>query len=168
MDYIDKNQLRNIHVFGYSMGGYVALKLAAIGISSIQSITTLGTKFDWSKTATEKELKMLNPEKIEEKVPQFANSLKAEHQAKNWKEVVKQTAKMMTLLAQKEQLTSSDLQKVDIPVTIALGDEDQMVSQEESNWAVDHLPNSTFKLIKNCPHPIHQVPIDELRKLIID
>lgn len=167
IDYIDQNQLRNIHIFGYSMGGYVALKLAASGAEYIQSITTLGTKFDWSEKATEKELKMLNPEKIEEKVPQFAASLKAEHQVDNWKKVVEQTAQMMILLAQKEQLTANDLQKINIPVTVALGEGDQMVSQAESKWAVGHLPNSTFKLIKNCPHPLHQVPIDELQKLII-
>jgi len=75
---------------------------------------------------------------------------------------------MTTLLAQNEQLEPTDLQKVNIPVTVALGDSDQMVSEEETNWAVGHLPNSTFKLIKNCPHPLHQVPIEELKKLIIE
>ncbi|MEX2379287.1 MAG: alpha/beta hydrolase [Vicingaceae bacterium] len=166
-DYVAKNQLQNVHIFGYSMGGYVALKLAASGAKFIQSISTLGTKFDWSEKATGKELKMLNPEKIEEKVPKFAASLKTEHQGEDWKKVVEQTAKMMLYLSQKEQLRNSDLQKINIPVTIALGDTDVMVSQAESQWAVNHLPNAQFKIIKNCPHPLTKVPIEAIKELIL-
>lgn len=166
-DYATKNQLQNTHIFGYSMGGYVALKLAASGAKFIQSISTLGNKFNWSKEATEKELKMLNPEKIEEKVPQFATSLKAEHQGEDWKKVVEQTAEMMLYLSQKEQLSPIELQKIDIPITIALGDADEMVSQKESQWAVSHLPNAEFKIIENCPHPLTKAPIEAIKELIL-
>lgn len=166
--YVKENQLQKIHIFGYSMGGYVALKLAAAGANYIQSIATLGTKFDWSITATEKEVKKLNPEKIEEKVPQFAASLKAEHQGEDWKKVVEQTAQMMLHLSKEEQLTQNELQKIQLPVTLALGDADQMVSREETTSVEKHLPNAKFETLKNCPHPLTKVPIEEVKRLIVD
>lgn len=167
-EYVEAHQLQNIHIFGYSMGGYVALKLAAAGVDYIQSITTLGTKFDWSKTATEMEVKKLNPEKIEAKVPQFAASLKAEHQGEDWKKVVEQTARMMLHLSEKEQLTESELKKIQLPVTLALGDADQMVSRKETAWLEKLLTNVRFEIIKNCPHPLTKAPIEEVKGLIVD
>lgn len=73
--HILENSLKNSSVFGYSMGGFVALYLASKQKKIIKSIVTLGTKFNWSKDAVERELKMLNPELILAKVPSFAKTL---------------------------------------------------------------------------------------------
>jgi len=163
--YVKEKDLDKVSIFGYSMGGYVALKLAASGESFIHQIYTLGTKFDWSKASTAMEMKKLNPEKIAEKVPHFANSLEQEH-GKNWKEMVKQTAKMMQRLSEKEQLTEADLNKINTPVKILLGDHDEMVSKKETLWAVEHLENATFIQLENCYHPLQKVPMEQLIKLI--
>ena len=45
MDYLKKHSIETIHLFGYSMGGYVALQLALIEPLKVKSIITLGTKF---------------------------------------------------------------------------------------------------------------------------
>ena len=46
--FIEEHDLAPCHVFGYSMGGYVALKLASTDPEKIGKIVTLGTKFDWT------------------------------------------------------------------------------------------------------------------------
>ncbi|NRA47992.1 MAG: alpha/beta hydrolase, partial [Phaeodactylibacter sp.] len=69
LSFLDDNDLGKVHIFGYSMGGYVTLNTALKLPGRISKITTLGTKFDWSLESAEKEIKMLNPEKVEEKVP---------------------------------------------------------------------------------------------------
>jgi esterase/lipase len=74
-DYLQENNLSSCSVFGYSMGGYVALKFAAKFPGTVNEIVTLGTKFGWSPEIALKETAMLNPEKIEEKVPKFAAAL---------------------------------------------------------------------------------------------
>jgi pimeloyl-ACP methyl ester carboxylesterase len=51
------------------MGGYVALKTAVLHPGRIEAIVTLGTKFHWDPENASNEVRMLNPEKIEEKVP---------------------------------------------------------------------------------------------------
>lgn len=95
LDFIGDNSLEQASIFGYSMGGYVALNAAIISPKKIGRIITLGTKFDWSLESAEKEVKMLNPTIIEEKIPQFAEKLKKEHQPQDWKLVMTKTAKMM-------------------------------------------------------------------------
>lgn len=165
-DYVKKHQLKDIHLMGYSMGGYVALKLAAQKADYIKQITTIGTKFNWSEDAAEKEIQLLNPEKMEEKIPQFVDSLKKEHAGEDWKQVVRETAKLMKNLALKEKLSKNDLKNIQTPITIARGDQDQMVSQAESEWAVKHLPQATYKVLENCPHPLPKIPITQFIKLI--
>ncbi|MBL4708020.1 MAG: alpha/beta hydrolase [Flavobacteriales bacterium] len=92
VEFLEENKLKSIAIFGYSMGAYVALNLAIQHPRLIQKIVTLGIKFDWSKETTAKEISQLNPEKIELKVPAFAQKLKDEHSPNDWKELVLKTA----------------------------------------------------------------------------
>ena len=72
--FIDKNKLEGIDVYGYSMGGYVALYIASKDKNKLGKIFTTATKFDWNEETSVKESKMLNPAKIEEKIPAFAKA----------------------------------------------------------------------------------------------
>ena len=83
------------NIFGYSMGGYVAMYMARHLHITIQKIVTLGTKFNWDEAIAEKECKMLRPETIEQKVPAFAQSLAQRHGQDDWKSVLHRTAEML-------------------------------------------------------------------------
>ena len=74
IDFLKEKDISKIEIFGYSMGGYVALHFASKFPNFIEKIITLGTKFDWTPEFAEKEIKMLNPSQIQEKVPAFADS----------------------------------------------------------------------------------------------
>jgi pimeloyl-ACP methyl ester carboxylesterase len=74
-DYCEKKQLDRINIFGYSMGGYIALHLAKNHPGLINRIVTLATKFGWDETVASKETQMLVADVIEKKVPQFARLL---------------------------------------------------------------------------------------------
>ena len=87
-DFLKEQNLENTHIFGYSMGGYVALHLANHKPSLVNKIVTLGTKFDWNPEGAAREIKMLNPEKVEEKIPAFAGYLNKLHSALSWKVVM--------------------------------------------------------------------------------
>lgn len=156
-EFVLKNNLQQAFVFGYSMGGYVALYLQSKHPDLFQSITTLGTKFNWSAESAEKEIQMLNPEKIKEKVPAFAEYLKDTHLPSNWERVMEQTKVLMLNLGNKPLLTEETMKKVSIPVVICLGELDKMVSVEESLWAKKCIPNSKFEVINGVPHPIQLI-----------
>ena len=161
-DFMAQNQLEKPLVFGYSMGGYVALKLECLEANSFEKIVTLGTKFNWNAESAEKEAKMLNAEKIEEKVPAFAGYLKSLHGEHEWKTLLSKTAKMMLELGKKPALRPYDFHHVHIPVLLLRGENDVMVTKEESMETQSLLRNGTYLEIAGWQHPINLVPSDQL------
>ena len=165
--FIDQHKLAPINIFGYSMGGYVALYLAALHPQKIQSIFTLGTKFDWTLESAQKETARLIPEKIEEKLPSFAKILAERHAPQDWKQNLKLTGEMMIRMGIDNPLTSELLRKITIPVFIAWGAKDNMVTLKETVYADASLKNSQMMIMKDVPHPIEQVNVGILKMQLI-
>ncbi|MDO6390816.1 alpha/beta hydrolase [Pontibacter sp. BT731] len=161
--YLDQHQLQQVDIFGYSMGGYVALYLALQYPDRVGRIFTLATKFAWSPEAAAKEVKMLQPEKVQEKVPAFATVLAGRHQPNEWQEVMRRTADMMQHLGSQPLLTEETLSRIPIPVRISVGDRDNMVSLQETAWAYQHLPNASLQVFPNMHHPLEKVNLNQLQ-----
>ncbi len=162
-----ENQIDIADFFGYSMGGYVALYLAMNHPHLVNRVTTLGTKFAWDPATAEKEMKMLNPEKIAEKIPHFAAALESRHQPVDWKLVLHKTAGMLHGLGNGQAVALDQWAQVQHPVLICLGDDDQMVTREESTAVATTLPNGRFHLLPNSKHPIEQVNLNELVNVLM-
>ena len=163
---LEEQQLDKVDIFGYSMGGYVALNLALKHPDKVNSIVTLGTKFNWTAEAAARETRMLNPDKMEEKIPKFTAQLRELHHPLNWREVVEHTAGMMTAMGNGSRLEPEDLQRIPHKVLIGIGSQDNMVSLEESQDASRHLPNASLKVIDDFKHPIEMVDKTTLAGII--
>ena len=168
LEFMSDNDLDRTHMFGYSMGGYVALKLALKQPERISSIMTLGTKFNWSEEAAQKEVRMLDPATIEAKVPKFAQHLMAIHQPEDWKLLLHKTAEMMLGLARGERLKIADLQRIRHDVLIGIGSLDKMVTMEESKNAAEQIPNGNCLEIEGVHHPLEKNNPEQLAKYILD
>ena len=153
--FMNSEGLEQAHVFGYSMGAYVALQASINYPQRILSITSYGTKFDWNPEAAAKEVKFLNPQITEEKVPHFAQKLAQAHDPGDWKVNMKNTAQMMLDLANGQRLEDDDLRKIITPVSIGIGSEDQMVSLAESSHAAEQL-NGALMQLEGGVHPIEK------------
>jgi pimeloyl-ACP methyl ester carboxylesterase len=160
------HKIQSAHVFGFSMGGYVALTLAKLKPQYFKSIMTLGTKLDWNPQQAEQESKMLNPDKIKEKVPQFAKYLEGLH-GKNWNYLCMQTAEMMIDLGNNPILTTENISTIEIPVRLGLGDRDNMVSLDETISFFKTLLNGELQVFPKCSHPIEKINSDLLAQAII-
>lgn len=165
-EFVDEYQLQKVDVFGYSMGGYVALNCAIEYPERIGSITTFGTKFDWSPTSAASEVKLLNPEIIEKKVPKFAEKLSAEHGNLNWKNVMHKTANLMLVLGNGQAMSEEDFLKIKHNVLIIRGSEDTMVSTEESKKVAQLMLNAEFIELEKAPHMLEKVNVDMLIQLL--
>jgi pimeloyl-ACP methyl ester carboxylesterase len=163
--FITDNKFEGADVFGYSMGGYVALYLAANYPELLGDIITLGTKFHWTPEVASQEVRMLNPEKIEEKVPKFAAYLAQLHGADSWKQNMSNTAQLMLDLGNNELLHNLFVQ-VKNTCHIMLGDADEMVTRDESLKATSAIPNANFQLLENTVHPIARVHVEFLAEKI--
>jgi pimeloyl-ACP methyl ester carboxylesterase len=166
--FLSENKIEKCHLFGYSMGGYVALYFANKYPDKVGKIITLATKFNWTPESAAKEIKMLNPNIIEEKVPKFAAVLKARHVANDWKMVLNKTADMMLGLGNGNALTEDDLSQIINEIIISVGDSDKMVAVDESIWAVKNLPNGELKVLEDVEHPIEKIDMSKLREMIVN
>lgn len=160
LEFVNEHQLPQIDIFGYSMGGYVALWFAHQHPERVGKIVTLGTKFDWNPDSAAKEIRKMNAEKIEEKVPAFARLLQQRHAPNDWKEVLRKTATMMEGLGQQPLLTESIFNALQQPVVILLGDQDDMADLAYSQTVASWIPQAIFELLPNTQHPIEKVNLD--------
>lgn len=167
-EFIKENNINQCYLFGYSMGGYVALNYALQFPQNIEKIVTLGTKFNWNEDFATKQSKFLNAEKLLEKIPAFANYLDAKHQPNDWKQIVSKTALMMQKLGANPLLNETSLPQINLPVLITIGDKDDMVSREESESTAEILANGSFKLVAETPHPIEKVNFATIAEMCID
>ena len=164
--FLKTRNIPSADIFGYSMGGYVALWLAHIHPEKVGRIVTLGTKFDWSEASAERETKKLDSEKITAKVPAFARVLERRHAPNDWKELLHKTSAMMMGLGRKPLLTEDILKSIPHKTTVCLGDTDDMADREYSEAVAGLLPQGQFKLLENTPHPIEKVDTDLLQKIV--
>ena len=162
------NNISKTHLFGYSMGGYVALDLLIKHSEKVGKLMTLATKFNWTPEVAAKEIKMLNAEKIAEKVPKFAAALEKRHAPDDWKVVLQKTAEMMSRLGNGAALDESKLEKITNQILVGIGTKDRMVNLEESERLANLLPNSQLMVIDGFKHPIEAVDVDKLTAILID
>ena len=156
ISYLDGKDISTVDIFGYSMGGYAAIHTALNHKDRIGKIFTLATKFEWSPEIAEREVKMLDAEKIKAKVPKFAVELALRHGEGNWIKLLEKTAEMMRELGKGKPLKLNQLSN---EAMVAVGDRDKMVSLEETIAAYRAIPKAKLLIIPGTPHPIEQVNI---------
>ncbi len=163
--FIKEKHLEQPAIFGYSMGGYVALYLAKVKPGLLSTVITLGTKFAWSPEIAAKEIKMLDANTIIEKVPKFAEALKARHGAE-WQTLLQKTANMMTGLGNSPALTNEDFAQLDHKVLLGLADHDTMVSLDETLHVFKVLKQADLYMLPRTKHPIETVNPTLLAEII--
>lgn len=160
-DFITTHKIEQANIFGYSMGGYVALHYVLHYPNQIEKIFTFATKFEWSIEIAAKEVKLLNPEIIQQKIPAFANALEKRHGEK-WKMVLEKTKEMMLKMGENPPLSTNDLTRINIPVQFGVGDSDQMVSIEETINFRTSCNDSSLLILPQTEHPFEKIKLIQL------
>jgi pimeloyl-ACP methyl ester carboxylesterase len=166
LKFIQERQLATVDIFGYSMGGYVAMWLAKHHTEAVGRIATLATKFHWDEETAAREVKMLQSEVIEQKIPAFAETLKQRHAPNDWKLVLNKTAGMLLEMGKNNPLKQDDYFLIRNKSLVMLGDKDKMVSMAETEQVASALPNGELKILADTPHPIEQVNNSMLADLL--
>jgi pimeloyl-ACP methyl ester carboxylesterase len=160
--WMDEQKKSAIDVFGYSMGGYVGMYIARHYPERIGKVFTLATKFRWDEATAQKEVKMLDPATIADKVPAFAKALEARHHPLDWKAVLDRTAEMMLSLGKDNVLKQEDYLLIETPVLVSIGDRDKMVSLDETVEVFRSVKNARLLVLPFTPHPLEQVSLPRL------
>ena len=161
---LDRQGIARADVFGYSMGGYVALYLAATSSARIARVATLATKLAWTPEVAVRESAMLDPVVIRTKVPRFAAALEARHTGAGWEALLARTAELLHELGARPRVTDELLASVTQPVRISVGDRDATVTLEECVAAMRRMPSGELEVHPRTPHPFEKVSIDRLAR----
>jgi pimeloyl-ACP methyl ester carboxylesterase len=162
---MDARGISAAHVFGYSMGGFVGLRLAARLPKRFLSVTTLATKMDWTEATCSKESAMLNADAMESKVPKFVAALSAAHPRNGWRMIVEHTQELIRSMSQ-YRFSPEDLASINLPVRLMVGDRDKMVGLDETIATYRALPNASLCVLPDTPHPLENVNRQLLASLI--
>lgn len=154
-------------VFGYSMGGYIALALAAREPLALAGVVTYGTKFEWTPESAARDASRLDPNVVAAKVPRFAEVLRARHaRAGGWERNMRRTAALLRANAEAPLLSVDALRRVRIPVAIAVGSADDTVDADEASRAAGAMRDAQTVVIDGAVHPIERVPLTSIVDLV--
>jgi len=166
--YLAEQGIERTHIFGYSMGGYVACTLAVSHPGLMQSIATLGTKYHWDPQTAEREVGFLDPEKIRAKVPRFADALAERHSASGWESVLRQTADLLRSLGETGGLRADTLGRINCRVRIMVGDRDSTVGVPEAHEVYRALPQGELEVMPGTRHELERVEMGSLMASLTD
>lgn len=150
------------HLFGYSMGGYAGLLFASRFPDRVRSLVTLGTKLKWDREGLDRELRMLDPQKMKEKVPHFAMYLLTQHGADHWEALVSATSRLITGLHEQPLLTRDNMERITCPAMLCVCDKDRTAVPEHTLEAARFMPRGSTLVLPNTQHPFDQVDLNVL------
>jgi hypothetical protein len=113
-------------------------------------------------------LKRLNKSTNNSQNSSQMRSLRVRHLPNDWETVLDKTKKMLLQLGQHNTLQLPDYKNIITECLLLLGDQDKMVTVDETIAVQKALPNAGFKLLPGTPHPIEQVHATMLASIITD
>jgi pimeloyl-ACP methyl ester carboxylesterase len=169
LEAMDRGRIDHAVLFGYSLGGYVALLLAAQHPTRVRAVTTLATKLAWTLEGAARETSRLDAATIRAKVPRFADALAARHaDAGGWEAVLTRTAGMMHGIAARPLVTPEVLAAVACPTRICVGDRDATVTLDECVAAVRALPHGELAVLPGTGHPLEHADASRVAREILE
>jgi pimeloyl-ACP methyl ester carboxylesterase len=158
---LDQLQVGQVHVAGYSLGGYLGLILAQNQPRRVGSLVMHATKFYWTEAAAVQMSQQLDPDKMAESVPGYADQLVQAHGGRQWRELVRQAAELVVWLAE-NGLTEKVATNIQTPILVSVGDRDELVPLNEAHRLSRALPNGLLLTLPGVRHPfqtIHTIPL---------
>lgn len=157
IDYIEINNLQGINVFGYSMGGYLSLMIGLQRPDIFNHIITLGTKFEWNESIANKEVQLVTsfmqlPNEHPFKKLQFEL-----HGESAFYNCIQVTCNLISEIGKNSYLTDDRLSHLNLPVLLLIGEQDNMVSQSETQVVYEAIPNAKLLVLPETKHPLEKV-----------
>jgi pimeloyl-ACP methyl ester carboxylesterase len=115
-----------------------------------------GTKFYWTEDAVKKMRAQLDPDKMSEAVPAYADQLVQSHGGRHWRELVRQAADLLGYLSQ-EGITEGMAGQTQCPVLVSVGDRDEIVPVMEAQRLSRLIPRGGLLVLPGVRHPFHTI-----------
>jgi pimeloyl-ACP methyl ester carboxylesterase len=166
--HIEEHGLAPARIFGYSLGGYVALHLAATRPARVGRVMTLATKLAWSPEVATRMNAQFDPATIRAKVPTLAAALASLHPGMGWEALLGATRTMLADLGDHPRLSPDTYARITQPVRLAVGDRDTTVSIDETLAAMRTIPGAELEVLPATPHLLERMDFDRVSRSTLE
>ncbi|MCX7835831.1 MAG: alpha/beta hydrolase [bacterium] len=142
--------LERVVLWGYGLGGYVALEIERTNPGFIEGIWMHATKFFWNekdvnKFRNELSVDTISPRRKEFMMKQFGD---------RWIEILHMNSVFFDDVLE-NGLTVDDLLDVRIPVLVTAGDQDEWITSSEVEKLADSLSGGEWQILNGVRHHLH-------------
>ncbi len=161
LDYFD---LESAHLFGFSIGGFVALRFALLHRRRAGRLAVHGANVDWNDQLADVMNARLDAEMLESRYPAIAQRLEEFHD--NWRHLFARVNRMILDLPSHRQ-TQHALHRIDHPVLVSAVDRDDLLPLGVPFSLHRALPNSTLAILPGTRHAFRDLdPVLYARLLV--
>lgn len=161
LDYAD---IGRTDVFGFSMGGYVALHLAHRYPDRVRRLAVHGTAIEWGEARVEAMHRRLNADAIEARHPQRAEQLAALHT--NWKHLFRRMQAFVAELPDRSPRMVEAASTLGHPTLVSAVDQDDLFPLDAPLGLHGVLPHSRLALLPGRRHALQNVNLDTLAPVL--
>jgi pimeloyl-ACP methyl ester carboxylesterase len=168
---LDKLELEQVSVLGYSLGGCLGLIAGLKQPGRITALIMHATKFFWDATSVSAMAASLNADNMRAKNPRSAQALQQNHAAvygdKYWQELVGIAARFVqTMPAQAPTLPQAAA--ANFPILVSAGDHDHLVTLEEAVRLFRALPGGELLILPATRRPFQSVQSDAFLPVVFN
>lgn len=155
LEYLEADR---VDLAGYDLGGYLALLTYLKAPSRVARIFMHATKYYYRETDGQAMRAQLDPDRLSEAAPAFANKLAVEHGAARWRSLARQAADLTAHL-QQHGLKENALAQIRCPVLVSVGDRDEIISVKEAYRLAHALPKAALLVMPDVGHPFQTIDV---------
>ncbi|WP_420457473.1 alpha/beta fold hydrolase [Rubrivirga sp.] len=145
-------------VFGFSMGGGVALALARQRPDLVSRLAVHGVNVQWDRAEVEAMTNPMDPATMEAEHPFWARRLSEVHGADRWRGLVDQMIAFTRGLPD-DRMPDADLAQIAIPTLVSAGDRDRFFDVRHAVGLWRALPDARLQILPGLDHPIQGVDV---------
>jgi methylmalonyl-CoA epimerase len=161
---MDALNLSSAHVFGFSLGGGVALQLAHRHPDRIDRLALLQTNVQWTQAQVDQMKERLDPKRIRERAPTRADRIQARHEQPT--RLLQQLRAFVETLPDASETLSTILPDLAAPTLVGGVDQDPLFGPDTPRALHRTLPDARLAILPGEHHRLSNVPLSLLAPLL--
>ncbi|MFB6098116.1 MAG: methylmalonyl-CoA epimerase [Salinibacter sp.] len=161
---LDALDLSSAHVFGFSLGGGVALQLAHRHPDRVRRCAVYQTNVQWTEAQTAEMHKRLDLDALRERAPKRAARLDARHEDPS--RLLRQLRTFVEALPAQSANLGDVLDTISAPTLVASVDRDPLFGPDTPRHLQRRLPNARLCILPGEHHRLGEAPLPLLAPLL--